>query len=254
MEELLFDMHLAEAEIDNNYSQFNDSARKQQLFDAVFQKHGVTKAAFDTSLVWYAANLDIYLEIYDRLIPRYTQLKDTLNARIQRQNELEAKAKRLWEHDSSFTLRPFSPENMFTFRLDTSMYFEAGDMYELSGSVWGVGKSLTPKVFLTWEGADTSIVKRMEIQENGPFKMYITGIPGKVTTSLSGTIAISVGAVNGTSLLVDDLYLYKYRAGYHPEIKEPEIAQKTDSVASDSLPNRILREPEKKRPLQIKEK
>lgn len=241
MEQLLFDMHLAEAEIDNDYSEFNDSIRRSRLFEAVFQKHGVDRASFDTSLVWYAGHLDLYIAMYDRIAARYTTLNDTLNARLQVLNELEAKAKKLWAQDSLFILWPLAGDNAFYFQLDTSSYFAAGDMYELHLFALGVSDSLRPKITLHWEGQDTSLVKRDVIRQNGFYSLYLKAIPGKVTKSVSGTIRIPTGK-QGQKLIVDDLYLYKYKEGSHPEIKGPE-PQAADSLVTDSASAAIANMP-----------
>ena len=228
MANLLYDVHLAEIQIENDYTTFRDSARKQELFNAVWQKHRVTKAEFDTSLVWYSANLEKYLSIYDQVSKRYTVMSDTLAALQRIKDEQDAKPKRLWEKDSVIILKPLRTENRYTFRVDTSSYFALGDMYALSFLALGVNGKLDPKVTFSWEGADTTIVSNSQITSNGIFTMYLKAVPGVATKSLSGSIRVPTKN-EGTQLVINNLYLYKYRAGSHPEIKEPEV------VATDSI-------------------
>ena len=244
MEDLLFDIHLAESKIDNDYSQFNDSARKQKLFSSVFEKHGVTKADFDTSLVWYASKLEIYIEMYGRITDRYKVLKDTLDARLSVQNELENRPKRIWENDSVLVLRPFIAENIYTFRIDSNAYFASGDMYELNYVALGVNKSYLPGISFTWEGRDTCLVERTSILDNGRFTMYLKAIPGIKTTTLSGSIRLPLEA-KGAQLVIHDLHLYRHKEGHHPEIKKPEPLV-VDSAKTDSaVISNPLHKPEK---------
>jgi hypothetical protein len=81
MENVLFDLHLAENVISDNYMIFSgDSVRKQQLLNSVFDKHKITEQTFDTSLVWYNAHLDKYLKINANLSQRYANLLAGLQA------------------------------------------------------------------------------------------------------------------------------------------------------------------------------
>lgn len=232
MENVLFDIHLAEAEIDRDYNTYNDTLKKKRLFDAVFQKYGVSREAFDTSLVWYASNLKTYMGMYERITTRFNVLNDTLNGRLTKLNELEAKAKRLWEKDSLFILWPANGEHIYHFRLDTSSYFSSGDLYELNCVVYGVSESFQPKVTFSWEGGDTCVIKRERILRNGVYKLYLETLPGIQTKAISGSIRVPVKA-SGNKLIVDDLYLYKYKEGHHPKIEIPEPL-KPDSLAADT--------------------
>ena len=52
METLLIDIHKAEA-ISDNLTQYASDREKERLRQSVFDRHHVTQAQFDTSLVWY---------------------------------------------------------------------------------------------------------------------------------------------------------------------------------------------------------
>jgi hypothetical protein len=72
MENVLFDLYLAQTAVSENPNIFlNDSVRKQDLLQSVFQKHKISQATFDTSLVWYNAHIDDYLKLNARLAERY---------------------------------------------------------------------------------------------------------------------------------------------------------------------------------------
>lgn len=76
MVDLVADLHKADAYIDNYPSQFPDDSTKMLLKQSIFLKHGVTQADYDTSLVWYAHNMDVYTDVYRRVID---QLKNDYN-------------------------------------------------------------------------------------------------------------------------------------------------------------------------------
>ena len=94
MENVLFDLYIAEAGMNEHPGVFyNDSAKKQDLLQSVFKKHKISQAAFDTSLVWYNSKLKRYLKINTQLSERYNLWIGELQTeqkRIMRVNELIA--------------------------------------------------------------------------------------------------------------------------------------------------------------------
>jgi len=87
MEDLLFDIHLADAEISNSFIDFRTEKQKQDLYASVFEKHKITQEQFDTSLVWYGKNLSKFLEIYDKLNERYSIVANDIAAKIDREKK-----------------------------------------------------------------------------------------------------------------------------------------------------------------------
>ena len=70
MVDLLVDLHKADAYVDNYPTQFPSDSTRMMLKQSVFMKHGVTQADFDTSLVWYAHNMEVYTDVYRRVIDK----------------------------------------------------------------------------------------------------------------------------------------------------------------------------------------
>ncbi|MDR0540760.1 MAG: DUF4296 domain-containing protein [Dysgonamonadaceae bacterium] len=88
MENVLFDLYIAETEINENSTVFRtDSAKMQNLLQSVFKKHKISQAKFDTSLVWYNAHVDRYMKINTQLTERYGLLIEKLQAEIDRQRK-----------------------------------------------------------------------------------------------------------------------------------------------------------------------
>jgi hypothetical protein len=44
----------------------------------IFDKHGVSKAVFDSSIAWYSRHPAIFTEIYDEVVMNLTQMRDSL--------------------------------------------------------------------------------------------------------------------------------------------------------------------------------
>ena len=68
MQAVQTDMQLAEAMISLDNKGFPDNAHKEALYQSIFRKYKITQAEYDSSLVWYGRNLDIYMKVYDRVL------------------------------------------------------------------------------------------------------------------------------------------------------------------------------------------
>jgi len=94
MEHVLFDLYIVEAGMNENSGIFyNDSAKKQELLQSVFKKHKTSQTQFDTSLVWYNANLKRYLKINTQVTERYDHWIGQLEAEVDRIQKAEARAR-----------------------------------------------------------------------------------------------------------------------------------------------------------------
>ena len=78
MQAVELDIQLAKAMISVENKQFADSLQRAELFQSVFRKHGITQAVYDSSLIWYGRNLDIYMDIYDRILKDLNERQNAL--------------------------------------------------------------------------------------------------------------------------------------------------------------------------------
>ena len=67
MKNLLKDIYRAEAYMENRTSSFESDSEKMVLKQSIFEKHGITQAMYDSSLVWYAKNLDVLNNVYQKV-------------------------------------------------------------------------------------------------------------------------------------------------------------------------------------------
>ena len=76
MEDLIVDLEMADAYIDSHWDQFPNDSSRLVLKQSIFMKHDVTPELYDTSLVWYARNMDVYLKVYDNVIERLKNMSE----------------------------------------------------------------------------------------------------------------------------------------------------------------------------------
>jgi len=70
MENILYDLHRAEGILQVSGYTFGHDDLMNDTYQNILEKHGVTQAVFDTSIVWYTNNPKIFNKIYPRVIQR----------------------------------------------------------------------------------------------------------------------------------------------------------------------------------------
>jgi len=100
MRELLVDLHKTDALFQVMGMQHSPSETKAVYYAQVLDKHGVTQAQFDSSLVWYTAHPQLFDKIYPKVIA-----------------ELKAEEERfVAEHEAELNLKPELNEPVHTNR------------------------------------------------------------------------------------------------------------------------------------------
>lgn len=191
MEAVLFDMYIAQAETDNNRDVFSDSARKHDLLNAVFRKHKITQADFDSSLIWYSDNLEQYVKVNEKIIQRYAKMTEDLKTQQIENPEMqiaeETGAGYPVKNRTFFLRKTDLPRHVYVFQADTTLH-EYNGVYDLRFSILGLPPEIRPTVTFCVQCRDTVIVKRDSIRENGFFTMSVRIFSPKQVNRLYGSI------------------------------------------------------------------
>ena len=79
MADLIADLQLADAYIDAHSSDFDTDSTKLVMKQSIFKKHGITQRDYDSSLVWYAHNMEDYAKAYDKAVGKLKSRYDKLD-------------------------------------------------------------------------------------------------------------------------------------------------------------------------------
>lgn len=147
MVDLLVDLHKADAYVDNYPTQFPNDSTRMMLKQSVYLKHGVTQADFDTSLVWYAHNMEVYTDVYRRVIEQLkndldrTSNDKTIFPESNRKNDvliagvpyysIDGDTADLWTMPREWMLSQGLKSGFIPFDFDTDRSSKLGDCYEL---------------------------------------------------------------------------------------------------------------------------
>lgn len=130
MSKLLADMHVAESVVDLSQSEYQSDSMKRVLKESVLERHGVTQAEFDTSLVWYGHNLDLYIKVYDNVIEQLEKRNRELGtAIVQSAITMAGDSVDVWPGLRYATFDNRSMSRYVTFDIERDDNWQRGDIY-----------------------------------------------------------------------------------------------------------------------------
>ena len=191
MQGVLMDMLLAEAMVNVDYNTYKSDTMKLALYESVFRKHDITQAVYDSSLVWYGRNLDIYMEVYNRVLA-------DLNKRINNLGDVQADAAPVSNRDSV---------DIWPRR--------SGSSFVLGVRVWGLNNKMAykPEVRLSADQGDTTLTVNSKITKDGYHETILKTIPTKKVKRVFGYIRMDNMDTTYYKVYIDSLSLMKYNYG-----------------------------------------
>lgn len=218
METLLYDYHIVQA-MGNDVSNMQEYQVKL-YHDYVFKKHGVTKALFDSSLVWYTRHpaylTDIYSSLKKRLDDEVAIMQDERNiekAATEIAEDVTVDTLQLWKGMSvtELTSVPYNNRLLFSFKSDSA--FVAGDSIVLSFDTRFFTKQeslqqLYAAVLVSYKDSTTESVA-LNVKNSGSYTLQLQRNYDSIISELNGFIyyddndesAKSGVALSGLSLL-----------------------------------------------------
>lgn len=137
MEDILYDYHIADGLADRSNNHYELTKREYRL--AVFKKHGVTEAQFDSSLVYYTRHTEELHKIYENLADRLKEDAQSLGASEAEVNKYRTYSANgdttnIWTGDRSVVLVPNPLYNSSSFDIVADTTFHKGDVLILNFS------------------------------------------------------------------------------------------------------------------------
>ncbi len=136
MEDLLYDYHLADAMARQASGNYDENIIAYHM--AVFKKYGVTKADFDSSMVYYMRHAtqlhDMYEDIAERMGKDAQAAGSSVgtNSGSEAYNTVSGDTIDLWKGPQSLVLIPNEPYNVYSFHFKPDAKAQKGDDYVLS--------------------------------------------------------------------------------------------------------------------------
>jgi len=187
MTNLQIDLLLAESYIENHPNEFPDDSTRQTLKQSIFKKHHVSQALYDSSLVWYAHNMEVYTKVYDNALSKLEQQRDKMATksvdnpteiagRITNQKPNKAVTNRpiipthrgnrmadstdIWIGERTYRLTQGMGSGFITFDLPIDDSYQKGDRYQFVCKLTRASCNFKTSVMLDYSNGTTSQVSR----------------------------------------------------------------------------------------------
>lgn len=131
MEDVLYDMHLAQTMYKTREGDIKTGADIVALRASVLRKHGVDKAEWDSSFNYYCRNSRELYEIYQSLGARIEGNVVALGGKVDGMQGEDADTANVWSRESAFILMHQAPYNLYTFEVEPDTTFQDGDRITL---------------------------------------------------------------------------------------------------------------------------
>ena len=116
MQQVLKDMLVAESMISVDYEHYKTDTSKVALYESVFRKHGIDQMMYDSSLIWYGRNLDIYIKVYDRVVADLNrEINDMGDIQVDAVPASNYDSIDIWPRRRFLTFKPHAAFNGVTF-------------------------------------------------------------------------------------------------------------------------------------------
>lgn len=178
MEKVMYDVYVAEATIENDYSLFNTPEKKEAYIQEVFAIHRITQSQWDSSLSWYSDRIDLYLKMNDSVKARLQRQRSDIDLLLTQQRSTQFTDPALLS--ASYIPKTYlffnpSVRNGFRFQLD-SMEIEdqiEDEHFSFTFSVVGIPPGFQSRFFslLSLQYADTTFYKWQNIDENKTYSI-----------------------------------------------------------------------------------
>jgi Domain of unknown function (DUF4296) len=232
MQAVQVDMQLAEALISNNNKDFPDNEHKEALYQSVFRKHKITEALYDSSLMWYGRNLDIYMKVYDRMLVDLNRMqKDLGDIQASASPDTKNDSIDIWPRRTYLELKPNALFNGVTFDIKPETNYSSGSSFVLGMNVWGVNPSLRnkPEIRLSVDQGDTIVTVNDKIMRDGYHETILKSVPTKQIKRVYGHIFMNNSDSSYYKVYLDSLNLMRYNYGRIGDAPKDSIQAK-DSI------------------------
>lgn len=240
MTDLLVDVHKSEAVIALNYSKFPNDSTKRIIREAVFERHNITQAQFDSSLVWYGNHIEDYMEIYDQVIERLNKENEEIKTLIAQDNtQILTRAGDtvdIWKRERAHIFDAGKRENVFAFDIMADENFFHNDRFILKIHAINVPKDNNkPHTYLAVRHDEQNINYNWgNIEKEGWNELKVQCDSSIRMNTVYGYIAMPERA-DGHIMYIDSIVLLR--------IHEKPGMEKFHYHVMETLPNRIVKRP-----------
>lgn len=258
MEHILYDYHLSISM--GNQLSYSDNYQKEAYKNYVFEKHHITEAEFDSSMVWYTRHTQELAALYKKVGERFRGEKKHMEDLLAlRENKpavsLPGDTVDVWYDRKLYWLTDVPLANKVTFEIPADSNFKPKDAFLWSAEYIFLSegdRKATMGFNILFD--NDSVAGRVEdITRSGVQTLYIKPDSAFAIKSVNGFIYYTDGdsVANTPGLIVNNITLTRY----HEPIDTTAVAEKDSlSVQSTQVDSVVTRKKEKElQPTELKQ-
>ena len=252
MEDVLYDYHLAQV---MGSDLTGENTYKRGLYvDYVFQKHHVTSAQLDSSLVWYARNPKELSTIYEHLGAR---MEREMNYLKQRQSKVSARGPQsvegdsadLWYDNRHLILTPTPLENYRSVSIPFDANFHKCDTIRWTFDALFIGQPadsnrLAVASLIVRYANDSVLARDVVLTENAPVSITLQNADSVNVKNVTAGVYFQSGTLTDHLVVACNRLLR-----YHKQVPKDTtqvVAATTDSTAATKKSRSLKKKREKK--------
>lgn len=250
--DVLVDFHLAQGmaeAIDDN-----SEITRYKYIQAVFKKHHITEAEFDSTMIYYSGRAEEFTHIYDNVLNRVKAQAERMGLEAAATQDRfasltsEGDTANIWLGKDFACVVPNKVGCLYTFQMKADSTFRPGDSFIWRFKTQFVARSMNNEAIalLNFYYENDTVTSINDLLRNDP-KNEMRYNPGKGADtlnlrSISGFIYLPIvySADPPKPLLVSEIKLirmHKVAASEAPKSKKPEaLGPEADTLATDTLP------------------
>lgn len=227
MRNVLVDMHLAEAIINQNPQEYNNLDNRKAVYQSVFDKYNIEEAEYDSSLVWYGKNLDLYMRIYNLALSDVKKRIDAMGDIKPEAMSTDLDSVNIWMYDKYYEFSPLSLTNTLIFDFKPANQYTSGSSFIFSFNIWGItSDNQSIELRLRADQNDTIITIKNTIADNGYKEILLKTHPTKRVKRIYGYLRLNEERKPYYhKIYLDDIQLikFKYGAAYIEKLDSVEL-------------------------------
>ena len=260
MTDVLVDFHLAQGMAEAQGD--NSEVTRYRFIQAVFKKHRITEAVFDSSIIYYSGRAEEFTHIYDNVVTRVQAQAERMGLELSQANQdkfakltNEGDTANIWLGKDFACVAANPVQCLYSFTMKADSTFKMGDSFIWRFRTLFVGRSMNNEAtaLLNFYYDTDTVVCVTDLLRNNP-KNELRHTPGRALDSLNlrsitGYIYLPLvkDADPPKPLLVSEIQLIRMHKE-EPIIKDTSVV--ADNIVVDTLSKRKT---ERLTPLQVRE-
>lgn len=232
MRRVLVDMQLAEAMINMNPQDYRTNEEKTALYQSVFEKYSLTEAEYDSSLVWYGRNLDLYMRIYNLALTDVKKRIELMgDVKPEAVSTTDGDSIDIWMYRRYYEFSPLNLSNTIILDFKPNREYASGCIFLLSFQVWGISSAIpqTIDMKICADQNDTTLIVNKVINADGKQELMLKTLPTKRVKRIYGYIRLNEKKESAyPKIYLDDFQLMKFNYG------SAYIAQMDSTTSKDN--------------------